>query len=143
MALDILWGLVAGFVAALVMAILLLPTMRMGPSVITMVAARTMGGDLAGRRNVMRGMVLHLIYGTIMGGAFAAGSTYIITFVNPLVNGVLFGILLFVVMVAVVMPFARAPRFQIVMAGIMFIIHLAYGAVLGTMAGWLSGQPII
>lgn len=143
MALDVVWGLVAGFVAALVMAVPMLPMMRMGPGFIAMFAARVMSGDPTDRRSMMGGMVFHLIYGTVMGGIFAAGSTYIITFVNPLVNGILFSLLLFIIMMAVVMPIARAPRPPMMMVAVILIVHLIYGSILGSLAAWLSGVAIV
>lgn len=137
------WGLVAGFVGAIVMAIFLLPMMRVGPTVMTMIAARAMGGDPVGRRSMMVGIVLHLIYGTAMGGIFAAGITYLVRFVNPLVDGVLFGILLFIIMMVVVMPIAKASRPPTAIVWAIFIVHLIYGAIVGSLTAWLSPADIL
>ncbi len=106
-------------------------------------AAMAMGGEPDSSRNIMGGMVFHLIYGTIMGGIFAWGSNALITIVNPLVNGLLFGILLFVIAVVIVTPLSRAPMMPMMMAAVFLIFHLIYGAVLGSLAAWLSGVDII
>ncbi len=143
MSLSITWGFVAGFVATIVMTVIMLPLMRMGPSIMAMVASRAMGGEPGDSRNMMGGIIFHLIYGTLMGGIFAWGSDALITIVNPLVNGLLFGILLFIIMVVIVMPLARAPMPPMMMAGIFLTIHLIYGAVLGSVAAWLSGMAIL
>ncbi len=124
------------------MAVMMLPLMRMGPSLMGRIAGKVMGGDPADRRNMMGGIVLHLIYGTVMGAIFAVGSTYLVTFVNPLVNGILFAVLLFIIMVVVVFPIARAPMPGMMMTVVFLVLHLVYGAIVGTLTPWLSGVPI-
>ncbi len=143
MSLDVTWGLVAGFVGSIVMAILLLPAMRMGPTVMSMIAARAMGDNPTGRRSMMGGIVFHLIYGTAMGGVFAAGITYVAKFVSPLVDGVLFGILLFIIMMVVIMPIAKASRPPTAIVWVLFIVHLIYGAIVGSLSAWLSFADIL
>ncbi len=71
-------------------------------------AARLTRADPTDRSSMMGGMGLHFIYGTIMGGIYAIGSTglNLIVLNSHLVNSLLFGLLLFIVAVFVVMPLA-------------------------------------
>ncbi len=92
---------------------------------------------------MMTGLVMHLIYGTVMGGIFAWGAENLLTIVNPLVTGLLFGLLLFLIMVLIVMPMARAPMPSMGMVGMVLVVHLVYGLVLGSLAAFLSGVSIL
>lgn len=142
MAIEIVWGLVGGFVATIVMTLLMAPMMRGGgPNLLSMMGAKATGGDPASKQAMMAGMVSHLIYGTVMGAIFALGASFLMV-MNPLVTGILFGLLLFIIAAVVVMPLSGA-KMPGPMAAAFFVVHLIYGAILASVAASLSGVPIV
>jgi hypothetical protein len=116
--------------------------MKKGPGVAQFVAARLKRGDPMDKGSMMGGMVLHLAYGTIMGGVYALGSSALnLVVVNHAVNGLLFGVLLFVIAGVIVMPVSKAPVKEMPksMMGVFLALHLVYGLVLGASVILLAG----
>lgn len=146
MAVSIVFGLAAGFIATVVMTVFMAPMMKKGPGVSQFIAARVGGGDPASKSAMMGGMVAHLIYGTAMGGIYALGTSALnLVVVSHLVNGLLFGIFLFIIAVAIVTPLSRAPMKQTPMSMmvVFLVLHLLYGLVLGASVAWLTGSPVL
>lgn len=143
MVLSVFWGLVAGFVAAIVFFVVMAPLMRRGPGLLAYVAARALRVDSTTPNAMMGGLVFHMMYGTAMGGVFAWGASSLTPFFAPLLSGVLFGILLFVLAVLVVAPLSRAPRMGLTGLTIFFLAHLVYGLLLGAISGVGSGTDLL
>lgn len=142
MAIEIVWGLVGGFVATIVMTLLMAPMMRGGgPNMMSMMGAKVTGGDPASKQAMMAGMGGHFVYGTLQGVVFAVGASFLII-LNPLVTGILFGLLLFIIAAVVVTPLSGA-KMPGPMVAAFFVVHLIYGAVLASVAALLSGVPIV
>ena len=142
MAIEIVWGLVGGFVATVVMTLLMAPMMRGGgPTLMSMMGTKATGGDPASQQAMRAGMGAHFVYGTVMGVVFALGASFLMI-VNPLVTGVLFGLLLFIIAAVVVTPLSGA-KMGGPMVAAFFVVHLIYGAVLASVAALLSGVPIL
>ncbi|MFQ5837941.1 MAG: hypothetical protein ACE5HJ_04085 [Thermoplasmata archaeon] len=142
MAVSIALGLIAGFVAVLIMTLLMAPMMKKGPGVSQFMAARLSKGQPTDKGSMMGGMLLHLAYGTGMGGVYAIGSSALsLVIISHIVNGLLFGVLLFIIAVLVVTPLSKAPMKEMPksMMGAFLALHLVYGLVLGAVIVWLSG----
>jgi uncharacterized membrane protein YagU involved in acid resistance len=145
MAVTVAFGLVAGLVATLVMTVLMMPMMKKGPGMSQFIAARLKGGDPTDKGSMMGGLVLHLVYGTVMGGIYALGSSALnLVIVNHIVNGFLFGLLLFIIAAVIVMPVSKAPVKEMPksMMGVFLGLHLVYGLVLGATVTLLAGAPV-
>lgn len=142
MSLSIVWGLAGGLVATIVMTALMAPMMRKGPGLPAFIGARATGADPTSKKAMMAGMGGHFLYGTVQGGVFAAGASLLLI-VNPLITGLLFAVLLFLIAAAVIMPLARAPKMPGPFVAAFFVVHLVYGAVLGAVTAWLSGVAVL
>ncbi len=125
-------GMVAGFVATLVLSALMVMKSMMGLmpelDVIAMLS-KMMGSSLS------MGWVAHFVIGTIVwGGLFAWLAPYL-TVGSYWLKGVLFGIVAWLMMMIAVMPMAGAGLFGMtfgIMAPIMtLVLHIIFGAVLG------------
>ncbi len=136
---SVLLGLLAGFLGAVVMAILMMATSRGQPGVNQMLVGRLTGKEPMEAK--MGGMVAHFLYGTAMGGVFALGSSAILVDGSLWVNGLLFGILLFLIAATVVMPAAgvtrEAMRSMPKSRFVGFLVfHLVYGVVLAAVISY-------
>lgn len=128
----IIKGMIAGFIATVVLSALMLMKGMLG-----LMPQLDVIGMLSGMLGGSRGMgwIMHFIIGTVAwGGGFAllysaipGGSSW--------VKGILFGLAVWLVMMLVIMPMAGAGLFGMnigIMAPIMtMMLHLIFGAVLG------------
>ncbi len=125
-------GLVAGFVATLVLSAMMIAKGMMGVMPELDVAA--MIGMMMGA-SVAVGWIIHFMIGTIAwGGGFALlydkipGS-------NAVIKGIIFGVAAWLGMMIVIMPMAGAGLFGMnlgIMAPVMtLVLHIVFGAVLG------------
>lgn len=125
-------GILAGFVATIVLSVLMVLKSMMG--VMPQLDVIAMLGSMMGTGAAM-GWVAHFVIGAVLwGGAFALlydripGSSAVI-------RGIVFGIAAWVIMMVAVMPMAGAGFFGMglgLMAPIMtLILHIIFGAVMG------------
>ena len=125
-------GFVAGFIATVVLSLLMVAKTMMG--VMPELDVAKMLGMMMGTGEAM-GWVGHFMIGTIAwGGAFALLYSYI-PGGNPIGKGVVFGIVAWLMMMIAVMPMAGAGLFGMnlgIMAPMMTLaLHIIFGAVLG------------
>ncbi|THF67989.1 MAG: hypothetical protein E8G75_13720 [Sulfitobacter sp. SK025] len=125
-------GLIAGFVATVVLSILMIAKDMMGLMPELDVAA--MIGAMMGA-SVAIGWVIHFMIGTIAwGGGFAILYSHI-PGTGAVAKGIVFGIAAWLGMMVVVMPMAGAGLFGMnmgIMAPVMtLVLHVIFGAVLG------------
>jgi uncharacterized membrane protein YagU involved in acid resistance len=140
---NVVKGMVAGFVATVVLSLLMLIKSTMGLMPELNIIA--MLSNMMGTGRVM-GWVAHFMIGTILwGGLFAllapklpGGSLWL--------KGVFFGVCAWVLMMVAVMPMAGAGLFGMnfgMAAPIMtLVLHLIYGAVLGGVYGMLLRREL-
>lgn len=141
---NILAGLVAGFIATVVLSALMIVKGMMGVMPELDVAA--MIGTMMGASATV-GWVVHFMIGTIAwGGGFALlyknvpGDTAV-------VKGIVFGTAAWLGMMIIVMPMAGAGLFGMtfgIMAPVMtLLLHVVFGAVLGSVYAMLLKRRIL
>lgn len=134
-------GLLAGFVATLVLSAIMVIKQMMGIMPELDVAA--MLTSMLSLPSVAFGWIMHFMIGTI---AWGIGYALLRSFlpVGAVWSGVLFGTAAWLMMMIAVMPMAGAGLFGInmgVMAPIMtFVLHAIFGAVLGAVYQALAGS---
>lgn len=129
---NIVPGLIAGFVATVVLSILMMAKSMMGVmpqlDVISMLSAM-MGATPA------MGWIAHFVIGTVAWGGGFALLYNAIPGGGAVVKGIVFGIAAWVIMMVAVMPMAGAGIFGMnmgMMAPVMtLVLHIIFGAVLG------------
>jgi len=132
-------GLIAGFVATLVLSVLFVMKSAMGITpeldIIVMLSAM-MGTPLA------MGWVAHFMIGTIVWGGLFAVANSVIPGKSQTVKGILLGIAAWLMMMIVVMPMAGAglfgSAFGMIGSAMPLMLHLIFGAVLGFSYGLLG-----
>ncbi|WP_138936661.1 DUF6789 family protein [Roseovarius arcticus] len=131
-------GLVAGFVATVVLSAMMVVKGMMGVMPELDVAA--MIGMMMGA-SVAVGWIIHFMIGTIAWGGGFALLYDVIPGGSAVGKGIVFGVAAWLGMMIVVMPMAGAGFFGMnlgVMAPIMtLLLHIVYGAVLGGVYGML------
>ena len=129
---NILTGLLAGFVATVVLSAMMIAKGMMGVMPELDVAA--MIGNMMGA-SVGVGWIVHFMIGTIAWGVGFAVLYGMIPGSSAVVKGVMFGIAAWLGMMILVMPMAGAGLFGMnfgIMAPIMtLVLHIIFGAVLG------------
>ena len=133
-------GLIAGFVATVVMSAMLIAKGIMGImpelDIIATLNRMLMMGDAAS-------WVVHFGYGTVLGGLYAFFEPHIPE-ASHWIKGTLVGVAAWLVMMVVVMPMAGAGFFALnigLMATIMtLVVHIIFGAVLGGTFGALVSR---
>lgn len=129
---DIKGGLLAGFIATIVLSVLMIAKTMMGVmpelDVISMLSAM-MGAPSA------MGWIGHFIIGTIAWGGGFALLYGVLPGGSAVSKGIVFGIIAWLGMMIVVMPMAGAGLFGMtfgMMAPVMtLVLHVIFGAVLG------------
>ena len=129
---NITAGLLAGFVATVVLSLLMIVKTMMGIMPELDVAAMLsgmMGAPIAA------GWVAHFVIGTVIWGAGFAILYDMIPGGSAVIKGIVFGIAAWLLMMILVMPMAGAGLFGMslgVMAPVMtLVLHVIFGAVLG------------
>ena len=125
-------GLLAGFVATVVLSVLMIGKSMMGVmpelDVIAMLSGM-MGAPLAA------GWIAHFVIGTILWGAGFAILYDMIPGGGAVSKGIVFGIAAWLLMMILIMPMASAGLFGMsfgIMAPVMtLVLHVIFGAVLG------------
>lgn len=139
---DILQGVWAGFVATVVLSILMIIKHAMG--VMPELDPINMITKMLGASTPIVGWIMHFIIGSIMWGiAFALTSRL---FPGPFwVKGMLFAVVPWLIMMVAMMPLAGAGFFgmQLGMAAplMTLMLHLVFGAVLGAVYGARAPRP--
>jgi uncharacterized membrane protein YagU involved in acid resistance len=134
----ILGGIAATIVMTL-MAMFVAPMMTGMPMDIAAMIAGMMGAGYA------IGMVIHLMMGIVIFPLLYVFVVYERLPGSPLVRGLIWGVLLWVVAIVVVMPMAGAGFLMANIGGMMAVVasliaHLFYGGILGAIAG--NGQEL-
>lgn len=134
-------GFVAGFVATVILSVLMVAKTMMG--VMPELDVAKMLGAMMGTGEAM-GWVGHFMIGTIAwGGAFALLYS-VIPGGGAIAKGVVFGIVAWLMMMIAVMPMAGAGLFGMnmgIMAPMMtLVLHIIFGAVLGYVFQRQTGQ---
>lgn len=137
----ILRGLVAGFVATLVLSMLMFVKQMMG--VMPELNPIAMIVSMLGVTSVFVGWLMHFMIGTVMWGILFSLLRSRIPSGDTL-SGIWFGVGAWLLMMVVVMPMAGAGLFGLnigVMAPVMtLMLHIIFGAALGAVYGKLGGH---
>lgn len=134
---NIVKGIVAGFVATIVLSALMIMKAMMGLmpglNVIAMLA------KMMGASSPATGWVVHFVIGSVIWGGLFAWLDQYIPSESHWLKGVIFGIGAWFLMMIAVMPMAGAGFFGmhlVIMAPVMtLILHMIFGAVLGGVYG--------
>ncbi len=140
-------SMIAGFVATVVLSVLMVMKMMMGvmPELNAIRMMTTMAHGMMGTPAVpVVGWVMHFIIGTVIWGVLFALIGKSLPGGGYAGKGMSFGVLAWVLMMVMVMPMAGAGFFGLslgLMAPVMtLVLHLIYGAVLGGLYGKLLGS---
>jgi hypothetical protein len=132
-------GMIAGFVATLVLSALLLlkSTMNLVPD-LNLIKLLTNLGSIG----VPAAWMDHFIVGVVVWGLLFGAYDSVATRPAPWLKGIIFGIFAWVVMMVVFLPLAKVGFFGSkigpMAAAVTLLYHLVYGAVLGTTYGLLN-----
>jgi hypothetical protein len=125
-------GIAAGLVATVVLSALMLVKTMMG--VMPELSPIKMISDMLGATPAI-GWVMHFMIGTVLWGTLFAWLSQRLPFEGHLLNGILFGIGAWLVMMIIMMPMVGAGFFGShlgIMAPVMtLMLHVVYGFVLG------------
>ena len=136
-------GIVAGFVATVVLSALMLMKQMMG--LMPQLNPIEMLTTMAGASTPAVGWVMHFLLGTVLWGLLFAWLDPKLPGKSHWVKGVVFGIGAWLLMMVIVMPMAGAGLFGMqlgMMAPIMtLVLHIIFGAVLGGVYGAQKPEP--
>jgi len=137
-------GLVAGFIATVVLSALMLMKQRMG--LVPQLDPIEMLTKMAGASTPALGWVPHFLIGTVVWGSLFPIFDAIVPGGSHWLKGTLFGIGAWLLMMILVMPMAGAGLFGMAL-GIMvpiatLVLHLIFGAVLGGTYGLEHPDPM-
>lgn len=135
-------SIAGGFVATLAMTAmmyLVAPMMGLNMDIAAMLGS-LLGGSWIG------GMVLHFVNGSIIFPLIYALVLYAFLPGGPVLKGMAWGVVLWLLAQAVVMPMMGGGFFSAAMGGMMAVMgslmgHLLYGALLGAIAGGPPASP--
>lgn len=138
-------AMIAGFVATVVLSVLMLMKSMMGvmPGLDVIRMLTGMAHDMMGLpANPAVGWMLHFLIGTVLWGIGFALFYKVLPGGSAVVKGIGFGVLAWVLMMLIPMPMAGAGLFGMkmgMMAPVMtLVLHLIWGAALGATFGALS-----
>ncbi len=136
---TLLSGLVGGFVATIVMTILMMALGGDSPPPTAAFWSKYVG-DGEPTDFMMQGMILHLFYGSIAGAIFAKvipliGFITVSTVVSAALWGLLYGFILFLFAAMFWMKIVLKMDADREAVGMFLLFHLVYGAVPGTWIG--------
>lgn len=130
-------SMVAGFVATVVLSLLMMMKSRMGimPELDVISMLGKMSQDMMGMGGPAVGWLLHFMIGTVAWGILFALLYSILPGAGSVVKGISFGVLAWLMMMIGPMPMAGAGLFGLnfgIMAPIMtLMLHIIFGAVMG------------
>jgi hypothetical protein len=135
---HILKSMIAGFVATIVLSVLMILKMKMGlmPELNAIKMMTTMAHGMLGTPAVpLVGWVMHFMIGTVLWGIAFTSINALLPSSGYITKGLYFGVLAWVLMMVMVMPMAGAGFFGLslgMLAPVMtLMLHLVYGAILG------------
>ncbi|MFP3943795.1 MAG: DUF6789 family protein [Alphaproteobacteria bacterium] len=139
------YGIIAGFIATLVLSALMLVKSSMGmmPQLDAVAMLSGMGAEYSGLPQTPTvGWVLHFLVGTVLWGGLFALTAGVWPGRNYAVKGIAFSIVAWIAMMVIVMPMAGAGFFGLAM-GVgapiaTLVLHIIFGAVLGVVYGRLA-----
>lgn len=138
-------AMIAGFAATVVLSVLMLMKSMMGlmPGLNVIQMLTGMAHGMMGLPvNPAVGWVLHFLIGTVLWGVGFALLYKALPGKGPVVKGIVFGVLAWLLMMLIPMPMAGAGLFGMkmgMMAPVMtLVLHLIWGAVLGATFGGLD-----
>jgi len=137
-------GLLAGFIATVVLSVLMLIKQHMG--VVPQFNPIEMLTKMAGGAMPGAGWLPHFLIGTVVWGSLFPLFDALVPGSSHWLKGVLFGICAWILMMVLPMPMAGAGLFGLTL-GIMvpiatLILHLIYGAILGGIYGLEHPDPL-
>ncbi len=142
-------GLLAGFIATVVLSVLMVlkAVMGMMPDVNAIKMLVHMGHGMLGMTgSPVVGWIAHFIIGTAVWGILFAVLVNRIPGTSPIVKGLIFGTAAWVLMMVLVMPMAGAGLFGLHLGmgapAATLVLHWVYGAVLGAVYGKLASSTI-
>ena len=131
-------GIIAGFIATVVLTVLMLMKEMMGlmPELNVISMLSTMVNAKMGMPGTpMVGYLLHFVIGTIVFGILFHALNGSLPGGNQIMKGIVFGVVAWLLMMLLVMPMAGAGMFGMsmgMMAPVMtLMLHVIFGAVLG------------
>ena len=132
-------GLVGGFIATIVMTILMMVLGDDTPPPTALFWSKFVG-DGEPSDFMMQGMVLHLLYGVMAGGAFAVIASFldminVAALETAILWGLVYGVALFVGAAVFWMKLILGIEPERKMVGMFLFFHLIYGAILGAWIG--------
>jgi hypothetical protein len=136
-------GMIAGFVASLVVAALLMlkSTLEIVPE-LNIIRLLTSLGSIG----TVAAWMDHFIVGTLFWGLMFAAFDYSSNMAYW-IKGLIFGVFAWLMMMVLFMPLAKAGLFGLKLGygapAVMLVIHLIYGAVLGLTYGLLSTRAVV
>jgi hypothetical protein len=143
-------AMIAGFVATVVLSLLMLMKSMMGlmPELDVVRMLTGMAHGMMGLpANPAVGWMLHFLIGTVLWGIGFALLYKPLPGNGPVLKGIVFGVLAWLLMMLVPMPMAGAGLFGMKMgmlAPVMtLVLHLIWGAVLGATFGGLSRSTVV
>lgn len=136
---TLLSGVVGGFVATIVMTVFMTQLGDDSPPPTALFWAKYVG-DGGPEEAMMPGMVLHLVYGTIAGGAFVLLLPILgLSFASvgsAVLWGLVWGVVLFIFAAAFWMMMVLGMDPEKKQVGMFLLFHLIYGAILGAWIGY-------
>jgi hypothetical protein len=137
-------GMVAGFIATVVLSALMLIKQRMG--LVPQLNPIEMLAKMAGGSTPAVGWVPHFLIGAVVWGSLFPIFDARVPGGSHWLNGILFGIGAWILMMVLVMPMAGAGLFGMALGIVMpiatLVFHLFYGAVLGGIYGLEHPDPL-
>ncbi len=140
-------SIIAGFVATIVLSVLMVMKMKMGlmPELNAIKMMTTMAHGMMGTpANPLVGWVMHFMIGSVLWGTSFALSGESLPGSSYVTKALFFSVLAWLLMMIMVMPMAGAGFFGLslgMMAPVMtLILHLVYGTVLGLVYSKLLGS---
>ena len=142
---NIAKGMIAGFVATIVLSALMVMKQMMG--LMPQLNPVEMLTNMAGASTPTVGWIMHFFIGSVMWGVLFAWLNPHLPGDSHWLKGILFGISAWLIMMIVVMPMAGAGFFGMklgMMAPMMtLVLHIIFGAVLGGVYGAQTAQTPI
>jgi hypothetical protein len=140
---NIAAGIIAGFVATLVLSALMVAKAATGvmPGLDMVAMLARLGAEHAGLpRLATVGWLIHFFIGTIVWGLAFAATARLWPSSSHALKGLAFAVVAWLLMMATVMPLAGAGWFGLNIGPAApvaaLVLHLVFGAVLGAVYGW-------
>jgi len=140
-------SMIAGFAATVVLSLLMMLKSAMGmmPQLDVIAMLGGMSERMMGVGGAGVAWLIHFLIGTVLWGVLFALLHDVLPGTGPIVKGISFGVLAWLLMMILPMPMAGAGFFGMamgMMAPVMtLVLHVIWGAVLGAVFRMLPGAP--